>query len=240
MNYKVFKTPENVVKSLADTMQELSLENRAIHISLSGGSTPKLLFKTLAAAPYNQSIEWKNLHFWWGDERCVAPTDPESNYGEAHSLLFSVVDIPEQNIHRIIGEDDPQAEVLRFSAEMEQVISQKNGLPEFDWILLGMGTDGHTASLFPNQTDFSEQAIAVVATHPESGQVRVSKSARLLENAKRLTYLVLGESKAEILREIETTPADELIYPAAKIQSNHGQTEWFLDLQAAKMLTKGE
>ncbi|WP_375749482.1 6-phosphogluconolactonase [Vibrio sp. HN007] len=236
MNYQLFETPENVVESLAGTMLELSKLGRPVHISLSGGSTPKLLFKTLAQAPHNTDIEWKNLHFWWGDERCVAPDDAESNYGEANELLFKNVDLPEGNVHRIRGEADPKKEVLRFAQEMELVIPPKKGMPAFDWILLGMGTDGHTASLFPHQTDFSDQELSIIAKHPESGQVRISKTAKLIENADRITYLVLGESKAEVLKEIQDTPAEQLPYPAAKIQSTYGQTEWYLDSQAAKLL----
>ncbi len=240
MNYQLFETPQQVVTSLSQSMLKLSLEGRPVHISLSGGSTPKLLFKTLASADYADTICWENLHFWWGDERCVAPTDPESNYGEANELLFMHINIPSANIHRILGENDPEQETLRFAKEMQEVIPHHNGLPQFDWILLGMGTDGHTASLFPGQTDYAEQAIAIVAAHPQSGQLRVSKSARLIENAKQITYLVLGESKAEVLKEIQQTPAEQLPYPAAKIRSAVGQTQWFLDLQAAKLLTQGE
>ncbi|KOO11879.1 6-phosphogluconolactonase, partial [Vibrio xuii] len=103
-------------------------------------------------APYAESIQWQNLHFWWGDERCVAPDDAESNYGEANTLLFSKVNLPAENIHRILGENDPQGEAERFAKEMADVIPCENGTPVFDWILLGVGADGHTASLFPGQT----------------------------------------------------------------------------------------
>ncbi|BBC41668.1 6-phosphogluconolactonase [Photobacterium damselae subsp. piscicida] len=236
MNYRVFETPVQVVNSLAETMRAMSQQGRPVHISLSGGSTPKLLFKTLAQAPFATSINWQNLHFWWGDERCVEPTDSESNFGEANELLFKHVALPSENIHRILGEADPEQEVVRFANEMDKVIPHKHGLPAFDWILLGMGADGHTASLFPHQTDFYDQHLAVIATHPESGQKRISKTARLLENADRITYLVLGEGKAKILKEISEHSADELPYPAAKIQTQFGQTEWFLDSAAAQLL----
>lgn len=240
MNYHVFDTPDQVVQSLAETMRNLSLEQRPVHISLSGGSTPKLLFKMLASEPFVETIEWRNLHFWWGDERCVAPTDKESNFGEADSLLFQHISIPAENIHRILGENEPEGEAARFAQEMEQVIVKENKLPAFDWILLGMGTDGHTASLFPNQTNFDDPSIAIVATHPESGQVRVSKSARLIENAKRITYLVLGKNKAGVLKQIQQSSPEAMSYPAARVQSTNGITEWFLDLQAASLLSKGE
>ncbi|EKO3675301.1 6-phosphogluconolactonase [Vibrio metschnikovii] len=236
INHKIFQTPQQVVDTLADEMLRYSQQNQPVHISLSGGSTPKMLFQRLASAPYAEAIDWQNLHFWWGDERCVAADDPESNYGEANALLFSQVTIPAQNIHRIRGEADPHTEAERFAAEMLQCITSENGTPVFDWILLGVGADGHTASLFPDVTDYHDPHLSVVATQPQSGQLRVSKTAKVLQAAKRISYLVLGAGKADIVHEIHTTPAEELPYPAAKIQSTTGETEWFLDLDAAKKI----
>ncbi len=233
INHKIFASANEVVKSLADEIKTYSEQDRPVHISLSGGSTPKMLFMLLAQPEYASSITWSNLHFWWGDERCVAPDDPESNYGEANALLFSHIDIPAENIHRILGEDDPETEAQRFSNEMMSTIPMENGVPVFDWILLGVGGDGHTASLFPNQTDYAEPKLGITASHPDSGQIRVSKSAKVLQAAKRISYLVLGAGKADIVHEIHSTPATELPYPAAKIQSAQGETQWYLDADAA-------
>lgn len=233
INHKIFQTAEQVVESLANDMKAFSEQGRPVHISLSGGSTPKMLFKLLATDAYASTIQWNNLHFWWGDERCVAPDDAESNYGEANALLFSKVNLPAENIHRILGENEPEAEAERFAKEMADVIPTENGTPVFDWILLGVGADGHTASLFPGQTDYQDENLSVLASHPESGQIRVSKTAKVLEAAKRISYLVLGAGKVEIVHEIHTTPADDLPYPAAKIQSKTGETEWYLDSDAA-------
>lgn len=134
--------------------------------------------------------------FLVGDDRMVAPTDPESNYGEVQKLLFDHIDIPSENIHRIRGEENVEQELARFSAELTACVPNL----AFDWIILGMGTDGHTASLFPHQTDFNDQNVAVIAKYPETGQIRISKTASLIEKAKRITYLVTGASKAEILK----------------------------------------
>ncbi|GAB6260038.1 6-phosphogluconolactonase [Photobacterium sp. R1] len=237
---KIHDNAEAVVQSLADEMMAISQQNTPVHISLSGGSTPKQLFSALAQAPYAEGVNWKNLHFWWGDERCVAPDDAESNYGCAQALLFDHVEIPAENIHRIRGEDEPQAEAKRFAEEMAAVIPSENGVPVFDWILLGVGDDGHTASLFPGQTNYDEPALSLVAPHPQSGQLRVSKSARVLEAAKRISYLVIGAGKTEIVEEIHTQPAESLPYPAAKIQARNGKTEWYLDAVAASKLAIGE
>jgi 6-phosphogluconolactonase len=233
INHKIFQTADEVVHSLADDLKTYSEQGRPVHISLSGGSTPKMLFKLLASAPYATAIQWQNLHFWWGDERCVAPDDAESNYGEANALLFSQVQIPAENIHRILGENDPASEAERFAREMADLIPAQDGTPVFDWILLGVGADGHTASLFPGATNYQEPALAIVASHPESGQLRVSKSAKVLQAAKRISYLVLGAGKADIVHEIHTTAAEALPYPAAKVQSSQGETEWYLDKDAA-------
>lgn len=232
MQTQIFPTAQAAVEQIAKEFIEYSRQNRPVHISLSGGSTPKLLFKTLAQAPFNTEIQWQNLHFWWGDDRMVAPTDPESNYGEVQKLLFDHIDIPSENIHRIRGEENVEQELARFSAELTACVPNL----AFDWIILGMGTDGHTASLFPHQTDFNDQNVAVIAKHPETGQIRISKTASLIEKAKRITYLVTGASKAEILKEIQTTPAEVLPYPAAKIKAKDGITEWYLDSDSAELL----
>ena len=232
MNYISFPTAQHAVDKIAQEFLIYSQLTHPVHISLSGGSTPKLLFKTLAKSPYAEQINWKNLHFWWGDDRMVPPSNPESNYGEVQKLLFDHIQIPAENIHRIRGENEPHFELKRFEEELSAVIP--NGV--FDWIILGMGADGHTASLFPHQTNFDDENLAVIAKHPESGQIRISKTAKLIEQAKRITYLVTGESKADILKEIQTTPAENLPYPAAKIKAKNGVTEWYLDKAAAKNL----
>ena len=232
MNTIIFNTAQNAVEKIAEEFKTYSEQNRPVHISLSGGSTPKLLFKTLAQEPYKSQIQWKNLHFWWGDDRMVPPQDPESNYGEVQKLLFDHIQIPAENIHRIRGEEPVESELKRFEQELSAVIP--NGV--FDWIILGMGTDGHTASLFPHQTDFNDPNLAVIAKHPETGQIRISKTAKLIEQAKRITYLVTGASKAEILKEIQTTPAENLPYPAARIKATNGVTEWYLDKEAGALL----
>ncbi len=228
----IFDSAQAAVEKIADELSDYSEQNRPVHISLSGGSTPKLLFKTLAAEPFATKVRWKNLHFWWGDERMVPPQDPQSNYGEVQKLLFDHIQIPAENIHRIRGENEPHFELKRFEQELSAVIS--DGV--FDWIILGMGVDGHTASLFPYQTDFADPNLAVIAKHPESGQIRISKTAKLIAQAKRITYLVTGVAKAEILKEIQDVPAEKLPYPAARIQAKNGVTEWYLDKGAAKLL----
>ena len=228
-NVVIFPTAQDAVETIANDLLTYSLQDRPVHISLSGGSTPKLLFKTLATAPFNTAINWKNLHFWWGDERMVAATDPESNYGEVQNLLFNHIEIPEQNIHRIRGEAELHQERDRFETEIKDTVPNCR----FDWIILGMGDDGHTASLFPHQTDFEDEALACLAQHPQTGQWRISKTAKLLALAKRITFLVTGEKKSKILAEIAEDNPRAKDYPAAQIHSIEGKTEWYLDKPAA-------
>lgn len=125
--FRILDNADAVVLELAASMKSLSEQGRPVHISLSGGSTPKLLFKLLAQPEWANSIQWQNLHFWWGDERCVAPDDAESNYGEANALLFSQIAIPAENIHRIRGEDDSQQEAKRLADEIKAEVPEKNG-----------------------------------------------------------------------------------------------------------------
>ncbi|CAG8998659.1 MAG: 6-phosphogluconolactonase [Candidatus Celerinatantimonas neptuna] len=234
INSKVFNSSNDVITSLCEELQKYGERDTPVHISLSGGSTPKRWFERLHQ-DYANKINWSNLHFWWGDERCVQPDDPESNYGQAKALLFDHISIPDSHIHRILGENNPEQEAQRLAEEICTLVPKIHGIPSFDWIILGMGDDGHTASLFPNQTDFNAPELTLVASHPQSGQLRVSKSARLLSNAERITYLVLGDNKAKRLQEIATHHAADLPYPAAKIKARK-ITEWYLDTLAAKDL----
>ncbi|NLZ16465.1 MAG: 6-phosphogluconolactonase [Desulfobulbaceae bacterium] len=238
--YRIFSGPEEAAAVLAGELQTLSLVEKRSHVVLSGGSTPRLWFALMAQPPFAGAINWQNLHFWWGDERCVAAADVESNYGQAEQLLFRHVPIPAANVHRIRGENEPEAEALRLADEIKDVVPLQQGRPVFDWILLGMGTDGHTASLFPGQTNFDEKRLAVVASHPQTGQKRISLSAPQLASCRRLSFLVLGADKAVRVGEIFSQPDKELPYPAARISSSFGQTEWFLDRPAARLLNDME
>ncbi|PIE56401.1 MAG: 6-phosphogluconolactonase [Desulfobulbus propionicus] len=247
MNLNIFTSPAAVVTALSNELQLLSKSDRARHISLSGGSTPQLWFELLAQPPYSKDICWKNLHFWWCDERCVPAKSPESNFGVADTLLFRHIDIPRENLHRIHGEESPEQEALRYTDEINSNVPKNSaGVPVFDWIHLGMGVDGHTASLFPGHTDYTDTRWITTARHPESGQKRISKTARLLMAGRRLTYLVLGKDKAHMMKELqrnlekEGQKKDALPWPAAKISSTAGITEWYLDQPAASLLAFAE
>ena len=152
---KIFKSPKKVAKSVAKAIRKLTADSAQprFDIALSGGTTPAKLFKILTEK-YPETIPWKRIHFWWGDERCVPPEDENSNYKMAHDLLFSRIVIPDENIHRIKGENPPASEADQYAAEIEKYLNSRDNLPVFDLVLLGMGEDGHTASIFPDQMEF--------------------------------------------------------------------------------------
>lgn len=203
-------------------------------VSLSGGSTPKLLFQVLAEK-HADAVDWSRVHFFWGDERCVGPDDPESNFGECKSLLLDKISIPDENIHRVIGESDPATEAQRYGEEIRtHVAAGEKSLPAFDLMILGMGGDGHTASIFPHQMELMKsENICEVAVHPESGQRRVTITGDVLNASKAVAFLITGGGKAEVLKKVIDKTGTE--YPATHIQPA-GSLTFFLDEAAAGML----
>lgn len=239
--FSIFESPDAVAHSIAQQLFALSNGETKANISLSGGSTPKHVFGYIAHSDFATQINWQQLHFWWGDERCVPATHEQSNYGEAMRLLFSHVLIPAENLHPIHGELSPEKACIEFKDEMAaclpSISEQGVSRPVYDWIILGVGEDGHTASLFPESTDFDNTQNAELAYHPESGQERISLTAPVICSAKRITYLALGGGKAPIVADIlNRHPLAEKL-PAARIKANQGQTEWYLDEQSADQLS---
>jgi 6-phosphogluconolactonase len=233
MKLHINDTPAAVARAFADWLAELSSRTEKLTIALSGGSTPAILFRLLAEE-YNNQIDWTKLHFFWGDERCVPPDDEESNYKMTRELLFDKVAIPADNIYRIRGEEPPEEEAERYANIIAGAVAQKNGLPAFDLIMLGMGGDGHTASIFPDQMELLEsQRWCEVATHPESGQQRVTLTGPVINNAQSVAFLVTGSSKTEKVDLILSEKEERLQYPAAHIHPYDGQLHWFMDKAAA-------
>ncbi len=225
--------PKSVAHHFANYLFALSQKSGALHVALSGGSTPQLLFDVLAA-DFKNKIDWTKLHFYWGDERCVPPGDPDSNFGMTKNHLFDHVAVPEKNIHRILGENEPLPEAGRYGREIEKNLPQANNLPCFDLIILGLGTDGHTASIFPHQMELLQQKeICAVATHPDSGQKRVSLTGPVINNAREVAFLVTGAGKKEKIGEIMHQKGNWRSYPAAFVQPTDGKLHWFMDEAAA-------
>lgn len=205
---------------------------KVFHIALSGGSTPKLLFQILAEV-YKDKIDWTTVHLYWGDERCVAPDDEQSNYLTTSTLLIQQVPIPATNIHRVYGESPQKKEAIRYGKELQDNLPQQSGIPVFDMVLLGMGTDGHTASIFPHEIALLESdEICAVATHPDSGQKRITITGRVINAAKQVHFLITGSAKSPVLDEIFNEKGQYKKYPASYIT----QAEWWMDKEAGRFL----
>lgn len=233
---KIFASPQKVAEAFARELAQLVIHHRQkrFDIALSGGSTPEMLFQHLSR-DYQTAIPWERIHFWWGDERCVAPDHPDSNYGMTARNLFSHIQVPEENIHRILGENDPEQEAERYGNELKEQLSSPNGWPVFDLIILGMGNDGHTASIFPHQIELLQSPqICAVAIHPESGQKRITITGEVINSAHKVFFLVTGKNKAERISQIMNTPEDAVNLPAFHIAPEQGELIWYLDQDAGK------
>lgn len=238
---KKFNTPLAVAEAFAaelkNIMDERPVDGSNVNIALSGGSTPRILFNVLSEE-YAEIINWKKINFFWGDERCVLPADEESNYGMTKKYLLDKIEIPERNIHRIVGENQPDREADRYAREIDDnILTISNGLPEFDIVILGMGGDGHTASIFPNKLElFKSDKVCAVAEHPATGQKRITLTGRVINNSKRVIFMITGEEKAEVVKNILEEKEGFKKYPAAHVFPEDGIYEWYLDGHAAKLL----
>lgn len=237
MELKIYKDKNEVAKEFSSYLAHFIIGKELVHVALSGGSTPKIVFDTLAS-DYADKIDWSKIHFYWGDERCVLPTDEQSNYKMTIDHLFSKIDIPEDNIHRILGENNPTGEAMRYANLLEINLDRVDEVPQFDFVILGMGDDGHTASIFPHEIDLWNAADhCVVATHPDSGQERVSINGKVINKAKEVVFLVTGESKAEKVEEIINKTGNYKTYPASLVNPESDKLVWFLDQSAATGIT---
>jgi 6-phosphogluconolactonase len=207
-----------------------------IFIALSGGSTPQILFSVLAAN-YSKAVDWKRLHFFWVDERMVPFSSDQSNFGVANRLFFSKIDIPEANLHFIHYTDNPLNEVQRYTDEILAHLPIVNNYPVFDLVLLGMGDDGHTASIFPGQLDLFEAGpVCAVSAHPKTGQKRITLTGGLINHASEIVFLVSGSAKAQKIKSIFEGSPDAVQYPANKIHPVTGRLSWYLDKEAAESI----
>src|SRR5262245_10042141 len=188
-------------------------------VALSGGHTPKSLYSLLATDNYRKKIDWNKVHIFWGDERCVGPTDDQSNYRMARESLLEKVPIPQQNIHRVLAElPDHNTAAENYEKQLRESFNMPKDWPRFDLILLGMGPDGHTASLFPETAALQDDTHLVTANYVEKfGTFRITFTYPLINNAAFVLFLITGEDKAQALKEVlEGKPQSEL-YPAQKI-----------------------
>lgn len=206
------------------------------HFALSGGSTPKSVFKYLTEY-YKDKIDWNRIKIFWGDERCVPPDHTDSNYKLAVDNLISRVEIPPENIFRVHGENNPEEEVTHYSNVLLENIPVGNSLPRFDLIWLGLGEDGHTASIFPNSLNlFETKSICAVAEHPVTLQKRATLTGPVINNSRQIVFIASGGSKSKVIETIFNKKEGFEKLPASFVNPKNGNLIWLLDKNAASLL----
>jgi 6-phosphogluconolactonase len=221
-------------KELARGAAELFAAEQPETVALSGGSTPKLMFQILAEQ-FGDDVPWERIHFFWSDERHVPPDHPESNYRMAHEALLARVPVSPDHIHRIPSEN-PDATLAAAEYEQTLIGVTNQTMPRLDLIFLGLGTDGHTASIFPGSEVLHETKRLVVAPYVEKFKsYRITMTLPLLNNGASIVFLVSGAEKAEIVKAVLE---GENQYPAQAVKPTQGELIWMLDKEAAAYLSQ--
>ncbi len=238
-NIHIYDTSEQTVCAIAqliakNTNQQADRQ-QYYNVALSGGNTPKLLFQIIVSE-FAYKVRWESLRLFWVDERCVPPSDKDSNYGMTYQHLLNKISIPETNIFRMKGENDPVAEAIRYQSVLDKELTLKNGIPVFDLVLLGMGDDGHTASIFPDNMSLlhADETVAV-ARHPQSGQKRITLTGEIIRQARQRIFLITGKSKSIVLSDMLNKSKSAETYPAFYFLFLP-DTEVYLDNEAAFFL----
>lgn len=233
----------SVARRGADLFVRLSADAIArsgqFRVALSGGSTPRALHTLLASDPYRDRIDWSKVQFYWGDDRHVAPDDPESNFRMAYDTLLQFIPIHEAQMHRIHTEmPDASAAANLYEQELRDDFQLAAGhLPRFDLIYLGMGPDGHTASLFPHTSALTVADRLVVSNHvPKLNTDRITLTAPVLNNAAVVAFLIAGADKAPALSAVLEGPPNPDEYPSQRIAPTGGELYWLVDRAAAAQL----
>ena len=245
---KIFPSLEEMswaaVCAFEDLARLKAVENKTFAAALSGGLTPRLFYQILGSPALAGRIRWKNIHLFQVDERCVPPDHPDSNYRMIREALLDQADIPAENFHRMqVEQADLEQAARDYARELACVLQPHDGdKPRLDMVFLGMGPDGHTASLFPGTAALDEQSVWVRPNHVERlGMRRLTMTLPLLNAAAHVIFMVAGADKAEGLRKVFEGPPGQL--PAQRIQPLNGSLDWFLDEAAARRLspaTRGE
>ena len=233
MNLEIFATPGDLAKAAAQIFAERS--SRAVArrgfftVALSGGSTPRLLYQVLADRN-EEHVPWMNVHFFWSDERHVPPDHFESNFRMANEAMLSHVPVTRENVHRVRSENPDAAQAAK-EYEEEVLKFVPGSPPRFDLILLGLGNDGHTASIFPGSEVLDDTKRLVAAPWVEKlNAYRITMTLPLINNAETVMFLVSGAEKAEIVKEVLKGPRR---YPAQEVRPINGKLIWMLDREAA-------
>lgn len=242
---RVFETPEALAREAAAAFARLARERVAetgrFLVALAGGATPRGLYRALAGPPYIAGLPWEQIHLFWGDERCVPPNHPDSNYRMAEESLLHRIPIPPNNVHRMLGEHPKPVEAARIYAALllRLLPLTAEGRPRFDLILLGLGTDAHTASLFPGSPLLSEtETLVAVTPEAHGGYHRLTFTPPILNAACEVWFLVTGADKAEALRAVLEELFDPKLRPGQIVRPKDGRLIWYLDRAATQHLTQ--
>ena len=223
--------------------QQQAQERDQFSVALAGGSTPRSFYALLASESYCSRVPWESVHLFWGDERCVPPDHPESNFHMAQETLLSRVPLPAVNIHPIpLDQGDPDSIAKVYEQNLRAFFQLKDeAWPEFDLVLLGLGEDGHTASLFPHSVALREESRLVIATTGGDPNLpRVTLTIPVLNHAKHLIWLVAGAKKASIVHKVLEDSGRSDAVPAQMLQPTKGSSIWFVDRAAASLLRTDE
>ena len=239
---EVFPDTQSLAEAAARHFVDQAHKNISTHgqfnVALSGGTTPRVMHSILAAA-FRDEVDWSKVCFFWGDERSVPPDHPGSNYHMAYETLLKPLSIDSQQIHRIQAELSPEEAAHKYEQAIRHHLHDKS--TRLDLIFLGMGDDGHTASLFPGTNALDENENWVVTNQIEKLNTwRITLTAPFINAAKQVTFLVAGESKASALKKVLEGPRETTTYPSQLIQPNNGSLLWLLDQAAASQLTSTE
>lgn len=242
VTYSVFPTPPEVAESAAElfTSSVISAADaRGIaRVAISGGTTPKAMFALLASEEFAKQVPWDKLDLYWVDERCVGPEDADSNYRMTREALLSKVPLPTERIHRMEGELEPEEAAARYEAAIRNGFRLEGAeTPTFDLVLLGMGDDGHTASLFPHTEALNDMTHIVVANHvPQKDTWRITLTWPVINQGREVAFLIEGAGKAKVLHEVFQGPYQPETYPSQIIRPASGRLTLLLDSAAAAKL----
>lgn len=243
---RIYPSPSELANAAADEVIRrvcAGVEARGrFALVLSGGSTPLALYRRLAERANDPTVPWGAVEWFWGDERPVPPDHPESNFGAAWEALLSKLPIPNARLHRIEGELAPEPAAVRYEAEIRRVFALGPAeRPRFDLVLLGLGTDGHTASLFPGSPALAETERLVVANRVEKlDSHRITLTYPALNAARTVLFLVAGAEKEEVLKQVLERPRQLERLPAQGVAPTAGELLWWVDREAARQLASAD
>ena len=244
MSIEILPDAETLALRAADLFalaaQEAAAARGRFAVALSGGETPRALYRMLARQQFSQKVPWRRVHLFWGDERCVGGDDPASNYRMAREAFIKHVPLPTVNVHRVRGEEEPEAAATDYERELQALAAlerPRSELPVFDLVLLGLGRDGHTASLFPHGEALAEEDRLAVAVQAPDGGPRVTITYPAINAARHVWFVVSGAEKAGMVAEVLEGLRVPRVVPAQAVSPVHGKLLWLLDEAAAAELS---